>query len=318
MRSLAVGLAVAVAALVAATLAQADGGPLLVTQGGSGVASSDGSAHWVTLSVGPRTTLLEKIERGQVNYWLQLRGLWGTPTLGAGAPNGQGLSHDGRTLVLESLYGPSATQSRFLVVNLTRMRVERRITLLGQFSFDALSPDATRLYLIEYTSSGDLTHYIVRGYDMRTRRLIPGKIADRSEHEKSMAGTPVTRTTSADGRWVYTLYRKPSGESFIHALDTVGAAAYCIDLPRNRDLSNIVLSLRKGGRTLAAHSKSGQPWLNIAVGSWRISYPGGVPWTWVGTGAGGGLSLLLAGGLVLRRRRGEELEEHVGQELGLA
>jgi len=253
-----------------------------------------------------------------VNYWLQMDGLWGTPTLGAGAPIGQGLSHDGRTLVLESLYGPSATRSRFLVVNLRRMRVERRITLRGQFSFDALSPDASRLYLIEYTSAGNLTHYIVRGYDMRTGRLTAGKIADRSEDEETMAGTPVTRTTSAEGRWVYTLYRKPSGEAFIHALDTVRGAAHCIDLPANRRLYDIVLSLRNGGRTLAARSRSGRPWLNIAVGSWRVSHPGGFPWTWVGTGVGSGLVLLLAGGLVLRRRRGEELEDHLGQELGLA
>jgi hypothetical protein len=180
------------------------------------------------------------------------------------------------------------------------------------------------MYLIQYAHGGsyDLTHYIVRGYDMRTNRLMPGKIADRSEHEKSMAGYALTRTTSADGRWVYTLYQKPSGEPFVHALDTVGAAAYCIDLPSlssKSGLYNVVLSLRNHDRTLAAHWRSGRPWLNIATGSWDISYPGsGFPWAWVGAGAGGGLALLLAGGLLLRRRRGQELEKHAGQELGLA
>jgi MYXO-CTERM domain-containing protein len=132
-----------------------------------------------------------------------------------------------------------------------------------------------------------------------------------------MAGYAMTRTTSADGRWVYTLYQKPSGEPFVHALDTVGAAAYCIDLPKNRGLYNIVLSLRNGGRTLAAHWRSGRPWLNVSVGTWRISYPSsGFPWA--GAGIGGALALLAAGALLLRRRRREELHEHARQELGLA
>ena len=201
------------------------------------------------------------------------------------------------------------------------MKVIRTITLKGTFSFDALSPDASRMYLIQYThaASNDLTHYIVRAYDMRTNRLLPGKIVDRSEDEKTMAGSAVTRTTSADGRWVYTLYQKPSGEPFVHALDTVAGAAYCVDLPKNRGLYNIVLSLRNHGRTLAVHWHSGQPWLNVSTGSWKISHPGsGFPWAWIGTGTGGALALLAAGALALRRRRGEELQEHARQELGLA
>jgi hypothetical protein len=135
-----------------------------------------------------------------------------------------------------------------------------------------------------------------------------------------MAGYAMTRTTSADGRWVYTLYQKPNGAPFIHALDTVGAAAFCIDLPKNRGLYNIVLSLRDHDRILAAHWRSGRSWLNVATGSWSISYPStGFPWTWVGGGIGGCLALLAAGALLLlRRRRGQELEKHAGQELGLA
>ena len=71
------------------------------------------------------------------------------------------------------------------LVDVRRMRVLRTIELKGAFSFDALSPAASRLYLIQYThaSSGDVTDYTVRGYDLRTNRLMPGKIADRREHE---------------------------------------------------------------------------------------------------------------------------------------
>jgi hypothetical protein len=310
-------------ALVVAPAALGDG-PLLVNQGGAGVASHDGS-HYVTVPNGTSGTLLEKIDfaHGQVYWWMRLPGSWGTPTIGNGI--GQGLSRDGRTLVLASLSGPFTSPSRFLVVDPRRLKILRTIALKGSFSFDALSPDGSRLYLIQYTlgASNDLSHYIVRGYDLRTNRLMPGKIADRSEHEETMAGYALTRTTSADGRWVYTLYQKPAGEPFVHALDTIRAAAYCIDLPSspstNQALYNVVLSLRNHGRTLAVHWRSGRPWLNVAVGTWAISAPrAGVPWAWVGAGIGGGLVLLAGGVLLLWRRRGEELQEHAREELGLA
>lgn len=322
MRRLPFCLAAAVGALVIAPAAFADGQPIAVAQGGAGVASRDGAFHYVAVPVGTTGTLIEKLDvaHGRVYWWSQVAGSWGIPTIGNGAL-GQGLSRDGRTLVLASMAYGYAAPSRFLVVDARRMKVVRKIVLHGSFAFDALSPDASRLYLIQYTrpGTGDLSHYIVRGYDIRTNRLLPGKIADRSEHEKSMAGYALTRTTSADGRWVYTLYRKPSGEPFVHALDTVRAAAYCIDLPENGGLYNMVLSMRNGDRTLAVQWRSGHPWIQVAVGTWRISYPGaGFPWAWVGAGIGGGLAVLAAAGLLLWRRRREELHEHSGQELGLA
>jgi hypothetical protein len=324
MRRLSLCLAVALGALAAAPAALADGGPFFVTQGGAGVANHDGRFHYITLSNGPRSTILEKVQvaGGQVNTWIPLQGSWGTAILGAGAQTGQGLSRDGRTLVLSSTIGPGAPSTRFLVIDTRRMRPLRTIVLRGSFSFDALSPNGSRLYLIRYAygRSGDLTDYTVREYDLRTNRLLPGRIAARSDNgEETMAGTPVTRTTSVGGRWVYTLYQKPSGAPFIHALDTERAVAYCIDLPRTRGLYNIVLSMRNGGRTLALRWRSGRPWLNVAVGSWEVSDPGGgFPWAWLGAAIGSALALLAAGVLLLRRRRGQELEQHAGQELGLA
>jgi hypothetical protein len=320
MRRLVLFLAVVVGALVAAPVALADG-PGLVSQVGAGVASHDGAYHYVVVPNGKGGTLLEKIQvaRTQVYWWLRLRGSWGTPTIGYDAI-GQGLSRDGRTLVLASTSGPYVSPSTFLVVDPRHAKVLRTIALRGAFSFDALSPNGARLYLIQYThGANDLNHYIVRGYDMRTGRLMSGKIADRAEHEETMAGSALTRTTSPNGRWVYTLYQKPSGESFVHALDTVAGAAYCVDLPENSAPSNIVLSLRDSGRSLALDWRSGRHWLNVATGTWAISYPSsGFPWPWVGGGVGGGLPLLAAGALLVRRRRGEELQKHAGQELGLA
>jgi hypothetical protein len=319
MRRLSLCVAVAVAALVAAPTALADGGPFTVVSGGSGVV--DGTTRYVPVddpTSGDTELIAISTTGGMELNQLHLVGEWGLPYMPAAGA--EGLSEDGKTLVLADSQSGFASPSTFLVVNPRRMQVVRKVRLRGYFSYDALSPDGSRLYLIQYTHgrSQDLNHYIVRGYDLRTGRLMPRKIADRAEHEETMAGSPVARTTSADGRWVYTLYQKPSGDQFIHALDTVGAAAYCIDLPRKRGLFG-VLSLRNHDRTLAVYRQSGRLRLEVAIGSWRISYPHrSFPWAWLGAGLGGGAALLFAGALLLRRRRGEELQEHARQELGLA
>jgi hypothetical protein len=320
MRRLALCLAIAVAGLAVAPVAQADG-PMFVTQDGAGVAH--GSLRYVAVNTtsGHGTDLVEVSTRGHsIGPALRIPGAWGLPYTAAGA---EGLSHDGGTLVLGSAGVGISSPTRFLVVDPRHMRVVRTVALDGYFSYDALSPDASRLYLIQYTrgQTQDTSRYIVRAYDMRTNRLLPGKIAARSEdgEEKTMAGYAVTRATGAGGRWVYTLYQKPSGEPFVHALDTVRGVAYCIDLPANRGVYNIVLSLRDRDRTLVADWRSGRPWLNVAVGSWEISYPrAGFPWAWIGAGIGAALALMTAGALLLRRHRREELEQHAGEELGLA
>ena len=304
MRRLLLCLVAALVAIISVPSALADGGPLTVVSGGSGVVG--GTTRYVPVDdpVSGDTELLAISTRdGTELNQLGLVGEWGFPYTPAGA---EGLSHDGKTLVLADSQSGFTSPSTFLIVNPRTMQLVRTIALRGYFSFDALSPNGSRMYLIQYAhgDSQDLTHYIVRGYDLRTNRLLRGRIADRSEHEEAMAGSPVTRTTSADGRWVYTLYQKPSGEQFIHALDTVGSAAYCIDLPRNRGLYG-VLSLRNHDRTLAVYRPSGRPRLDVAVGSWRISYPhGSFPWAWLVAGIGGGLALLAAGALLLWRRRG--------------
>ena len=46
-----------------------------------------------------------------------------------------------------------------------------------------------------------------------------------------MRGYPFRRAVGAGDRWVYTLYQEPTGRAFVHALDTVGRRAVCIDLP---------------------------------------------------------------------------------------
>ncbi len=316
-------LAFALAAAAATPTAAADGGPLLVSAGGTGIVRGTTRYIPVNDSTSGDTELLAISARdGSELNQLGLVGQWGLPYTASGA---DGLSRDGKMLVLADNRAGFTSPSAFMLVDLKRMQVVRTITLHGYFSFDALSPDASRMYLIEYTRGpNDLSHYIVRGYDLRTNTLLPGRIADRTQKGWVMEGSPVTRTWSADGRWVYTLYTYPGGYPFVHALDTVRGVAHCIRLPWEEDRSqnglyNLVLDVHDDGRTLAVHWRSGRPWLDVAAGTWRISYPHpGNPWLWLGCGVGGGLALLAAVGLLLRRRRSEELQELAGQELGLA
>ena len=76
----------------------------------------------------------------------------------------------------------------------------------------------------------DPTRYLVRLYDLERGRLLPKPIIDPREVGDVMRGMPVTRSYSPDGRFAYTLYDGAGEHPFIHALDTVGKTARCIDL----------------------------------------------------------------------------------------
>jgi hypothetical protein len=153
----------------------------------------------------------------------------------------------------------------------------------------------------------DFQHYVVRAYDLDAHTLLPGRIADKAQKSWVMQGFPITRTTSAGGRWVYTLYENPGGYPFIHALDTVRAVAHCIGLPLSSSnqvpLAKVALSLH--GATLAVDRKGGKPWLSVNTATWRISQPestSAFPWLWIGAGLAGAAGLAAAG-LLYRRRR---------------
>ena len=148
------------------------------------------------------------------------------------------------------------------IVSTRNLVASERISLKGSFAYDALSPDGKKLYLIQHSSVDDLQHYVVRAYDLDAHALLPGRIADKAQKSWVMQGFPTARTSSLDGRWVFTLYMNPGGYPFIHALDTVRAVAHCVGLPwassNQGALSNAVLSLR--GKTLAVHWTSGKSW----------------------------------------------------------
>jgi hypothetical protein len=269
------------AALVLAPAALADGGPSPgVDQGSYGVISANGAVRYVTLSA-PASTTVEAIRTsdGHVLRWRTLEGGWGIPFVTYNGTTG-GLARNGRALVLaESAFvGGLRDRSTFAVVDPKTFGYEK-ISLKGDFAFDALSPNARRLYLIEHVSVTNLNRYLVREYDLYRDRLLPAAIADRTQRGWVMQGSPVARATSASGRFVYTLYQNPGGYPFVHALDTARALAHCIGLPWTGDqgrLFSVKLSLSDGGRTLDVGNS-----LRIDTQSYRLLPPlprGHFPW----------------------------------------
>ena len=104
------------------------------------------------------------------------------------------------------------------------------LRLRGDFSFDAISPKGRWIYLIHYVSPQDPTRYLVRAYDLQHGRLLTKPVVDPSEQGEKMRGNPLSRAASPDGRWAYTLYDGAGEAPFIHALDTSGRTARCVDL----------------------------------------------------------------------------------------
>jgi hypothetical protein len=321
-------LAVLAVSALSAAPAAAAGGPMpFALQGGSGVLSADGGTRYVAVATNAGwDTAIERVgtNGGTVEGVSDLTGDWGVPVVTSYGGDGGGLSQDGKSLVLADANVNQTypkTSSRFIVVNTTTLRPGGAITLKGDFTFDALSPDAKRLYLVQHVDANDLSRYIVRAYDLRVGRLLPGRIADHAQKGWIMKGFPVARATSAGGRWVYTLYQNPGGFPFVHALDTMHGVAHCIGLPwrgNQNALYNMRLTLKNGDRTLAVHWLSGRRWLTVDTRTWRISNDRrGFPWTWVAAClAGAGLLAAVALAL-LRRRRREEFEQELVELIGV-
>jgi hypothetical protein len=279
LRRLLVCLALGLATASSAFAAGPDPG---VVVGSQGVAGPGGKIRYIARGGPDATTrVLAEASDGSVLRSATLRGKFGVPAVTFNGEIG-GLSPDGSTLVLaDTRTGngayPLKRHSSFAVLDTKTLRVRDRIELTGHYTFDALSPGGSRLYLIQHVSAVKLMHYVVRVYDLTRGRLLPGRIADKTQRGWVMNGMPLERATSADGRWVYTFYDNPGGYPFVHALDTVQGVAHCIGIPwkgSENNLFHLRMSVRDGGRTLSIHWRSGRPYLAVATGTWRISHPG--------------------------------------------
>jgi hypothetical protein len=249
------------------TAAAADGFGIL------GAAPSVEAPPYRYVALAPRArhplTVVEKIDLrdSTIDRWWHLRGSWYVPAVAADRSPG-GLSADGGTLVLVTfprVYPPKRTRLAILDTRVFLRHTGgegrprhaiRRLSLPGAFGFDAISPDGSRIYLVQNFYRGPrLARYEVRALDTASGRLLPGPIVDPEEPDERMQGSPVSRIGSPDGRWAYTLYTGGE-ETFLHALDTVRGRAVCVDLPQLEDLREpFQLRLRldgDGGRVLVS------------------------------------------------------------------
>src|SRR5512133_787925 len=135
------------AALVVAPAAFAAYPGTYAQQGAGGLLSTDGSARYAALRLGADTRVqMIPVDGGSVRS-ATVTGAFGIPTL---IPRGLslGMFRDGSAFVLQSMANQSSTS--FTLVNTKDLTVRQTITLPGSFAFDALSPDGSRMYLIEH------------------------------------------------------------------------------------------------------------------------------------------------------------------------
>jgi hypothetical protein len=231
---------------------------------GKGILSADGTMRFNALTAaGNQTT----ITNGKASR--TIAGEFGIPMVTTNVPGG--LFRDGSTFMLQSV--GSAKQTTFQLVNTGDLAIRDTITLDGTFAYDALSPNSKTLYLIQHTSVEDVEHYIVRAYDIGEHSLRPGRIADKAQKSWVMQGWPVTRATTKNGRWAYTMYLNPGGYPFVHALDTVRGTAHCVGFAwptKNQpDLLGYRLSL--AGKKLRVLSPAGATWRAINTKTWKVT-----------------------------------------------
>jgi hypothetical protein len=255
----------------ATTRALADGLPVPIDGVGitTTVAPGGEGPRYATVPAGDDTQLL-RIEQdgGEVTGSRAIDGEFTIPLVALDGTSA-GLSADGTTLALitprTNFRRFPRPKTRFLIVDVQdsgRLRPREPLTLRGDFSFDALSPDGRTMYLVEYTSR-DYNDYAVREYDLTRGRLLREPVQFSHEVAPSeMRGLPMAHATSADGRWAYTLYNgggRPRDDAFIHILDTVDGVSHCIELPNisGREAWNMQLDLPAGGETLDVMRGSG-------------------------------------------------------------
>jgi hypothetical protein len=266
MRRAAAALSFAMLMVLGGATSQAVADGLPVPMDGVGVtttiAPGGEGPRYATVPAGRATELL-RIDRdgGEVTGTRAIKGDFTIPLVALDGASA-GLSADGTTLALitprTNFRRFPREETTFLIVDVQETgRLEPRdsVTLRGDFSFDALSPDGRTMYLVEYTSK-DYNDYAVREYDLTRQRLLKDPV--QFSHEVApgeMRGLPMARATSRDGRWAYTLYNgggRARDEAFIHILDTVDGISHCIDLPdiSGREAWNLQLEFPSGGGAL--------------------------------------------------------------------
>ena len=136
-----------------------------------------------------------------------------------------------RTLVLADVRREPAADALRRPGHVDGSGCKRLVTLPGLWSFDALSPRRPDALRDPVPRHGPNPRYSVRAVSLVTGKPVGAPLVDKREPDEEMNGSPWARVRSANGAWAYTLYAKPNGTGFVHALDTAGRRAFCVDLP---------------------------------------------------------------------------------------
>lgn len=325
--TIAMTLAAAVCLLGSAPGAAADGLPI---PGGldttsQGVLGSSGAQRYLAITDDGGTVVMRVATgSGQLLAHRWTGGAWSVPGVAVDGDTG-GVSEDGETLVL---IRPRVTypqrRTTLAVLDTDRFRIRREIELPGDFSFDAISPDGSTAFMVEYPNPRDQSHYRLRVLDLGTGELEPGSLLPENEPGEEMRGMPLARAGGPDGRWQFTLYdggriysygRGEPGEPFVHAIDTVAERTLCIDLDWDidrRTLSNLQLQASEDGTSIEVLVPGEEPLgrIDVATGE-AIEAPiagAAEPEVsegsslWPGLAIGALAAATLAGVALLRRR----------------
>jgi hypothetical protein len=261
-------------ALATGTAVAGKGGPAPgVTTGWDGALDTSNAVRYVALPAGKATTVAAVSTRnGRVLRYATIRGVFGVPLV-AFDGTAEGISRDGETLVLADA-GGNQTQTRFAVLSTKTLRLKQAITLPGYWAYDALSPNGRTLYATQFLGTGVNPRYNVRAVSLLTGKPVGGPIVDKREPDEEMNGSPWARVRSANGAWAYTLYAKPNGTGFVHALDTSRRRAFCVDLPwrtSTQRLAAVRLSLTDGGRSLVLAKSGGNRLATVDTATFKVT-----------------------------------------------
>ena len=321
---------VAMLSLVPVPFAQSSGPatPVSAYTTMEGVIDSRGENRYLAVTSDDRTLVMKvAMGSGQPQTLRWVAGSWSVPavTLYLNTDT-SGIAADGSRLVLiDPSTGWPQGSTDLVVLDGRSLKVERRIRLDGAFSFDAISPDGSTAFLVEYTDPRDPTDYRLRVLDLDTAELEPGSLKPENNPDEEMRGSPTSRATSQDGRWAFTLYDggriygfgsgKP-GKPFVHAIDTVSRRTLCIDLDwdiDNRVLSKLQLRTSADGASVEVAVPGEEPLGRIDVATGEAIAASGEPAEsstaaedsslWPGLGIAAAAAAALGGVAVLRRRR---------------
>jgi hypothetical protein len=140
-----------------------------------------------------------------------------------------GVSADGRRIARFKF----RKHARGTVLTLDEPGRSESVRFPGNYELESFSPNGRRLFLVHWHRTGS---YDLQQYDRASGRLSATRL---DEPDEKMTGQAVTAVPTRDGAWLLTLYVKPDGGTFVHALDLRTGIAHCIDLPLHGDLNSI-------------------------------------------------------------------------------